>query len=213
MSAENSAREIIKNFTRARKFPQLIGRTPDGKRIVGGPYTLPQALGGAAVGGVLWLLFPLWAGGIVWNVGFFCGAVGLTVFLLGKLRLGGRSPASVMQGIGRALVAPEEAKINGRSVSPRQPRLVRSGGYITATPTSVAAMRCDAPVPAPANVAAAGPQMRTVDTTTTSTIPRGSHPSPLNPPLTGPPAPVPSSRPAARSSVKELLALAAASSE
>ena len=36
--------EVIRNFTAARKFPQLIGKTPDGKRIAGGPYTLTQGI-------------------------------------------------------------------------------------------------------------------------------------------------------------------------
>ena len=36
----------LKWYTRARKFPQLIGRTPDGTRIPGGPYTYTQVAAG-----------------------------------------------------------------------------------------------------------------------------------------------------------------------
>ena len=61
MNDDNNV-EVIKDFTTARKIPQLIGRTPDGKKLPFGPYTVPQAVSGAAVGAILWLLHPLWLG-------------------------------------------------------------------------------------------------------------------------------------------------------
>lgn len=133
--------EVIKNFTRGRKFPQLIGRTPDGKKIYGGPYTLPQVVGGGVAALILWVTRPLWLGGLVWNVGFALAVVLGTVFALGKLRLGGRSPASVLQGVVRALVVPREAKINGRTVRPRRAHLVHAGGRIHPASSEVEQMR------------------------------------------------------------------------
>ena len=41
--------EVVKWYTRARRFPQLIGKTADGTTIWGGPYTYTQAGVGAAV--------------------------------------------------------------------------------------------------------------------------------------------------------------------
>src|SRR5450759_686655 len=43
------APEVVKYYTRARKFPQLIGRTPDGAKIWGGPYTFTQAISAGVV--------------------------------------------------------------------------------------------------------------------------------------------------------------------
>lgn len=193
--------EVIKNFTRARKFPQLIGRTPDGKRILGGPYTFPQVIGGGVVGGVLWLLKPLWLGGVVWNVSFAGSAILVTVFVLGKLRLGGRSPASVLQGGAKAATVSPEPKINGRRIKVRAPHLVRAGGYVTVTPERVVALR-RAQIPA------------VVIDDPTPAAPPASQPSQPTKPVRPAAVPTPTARPAAaRSSVKELLALAAASSE
>ena len=49
MSDHERDTEVVKWYTRARRFPQLIGRTPDGARIWGGPYTYTQFFGGVAV--------------------------------------------------------------------------------------------------------------------------------------------------------------------
>ena len=39
---QSTSREVVKNYTRARKFPQLLGMTPDGKKLPGGPYSYTQ---------------------------------------------------------------------------------------------------------------------------------------------------------------------------
>lgn len=196
--------EVIKNFTRGRKFPQLIGRTPDGKKIYGGPYTLPQVVGGGVAALILWVTRALWLGGLVWNVGFSLAVVLGTVFALGKLRLGGRSPASVLQGVARALVVPRAAKINGHTVRPRRARLVHAGGRIHPVSSSVEHLR-GCPVETP--------DTSPVPVTMSTQPPAGQHA--IAPASTLPPhEPTPTSGPAAasprraRSSVKELLALA-----
>ncbi|MDJ0420528.1 hypothetical protein [Rhodococcus opacus] len=202
MSDDRTTGEVIKNFTRARKVPQLIGRTPDGKKLPFGPYTVPQAVSGAIVGALLWLLHPLWLrDSIFWNVGFFAFWSLGTVFVVGKLRFAGRGPASVAQGICAAAFAPAGAKIqiNGRRVTIRPPHLVRPSGYITADPT-VAELSA-AVVPQAVHIA-------TAEVTETASA------EPVAPrPQTSAPVPTPASGPthrAGRSSVKELLALAAA---
>jgi len=201
--------EVIKNFTRGRKFPQLIGRTPDGKKIIGGPYTLPQVVGGGVAALILWVTRAVWLGGLVWNVGFFLAVVLGTVFAMGKLRLGGRSPASVLQGVARAVVIPHAAKINGRPVRPRRARLVHAGCRIHPVPGGVAHRRDLAEPPHAESIpATTSASPRTEQQTTepeTSTV---------SPHLDEPPLPseragngaAPPRR--ARSSVKELLALA-----
>ena len=197
MNDDNNV-EVIKDFTTARKIPQLIGRTPDGKKLPFGPYTVPQAVSGAAVGAILWLLHPLWLGdNITWNVGFFVACCGGTVFVVGKLRLAGRSPASVAEGVKKAVFAPPEAnlKINGKRVNIRAPHLVHAGGYITADPRIedqlVAAVEPESPsesVPVAHN--AVGTRPRPHDHELPALSPNDPAPRP------------------GRSSVKELLALA-----
>lgn len=193
--------EVIKNFTRGRKFPQLIGRTPDGTKIFGGPYTLHQVVGGGVAALILWVTRALWLGGLVWNVGFFLAVVFGTVLALGKLRLGGRSPASVLQGVARALVVPRAAKINGHTVGPRRARLVHAGGRIHPVSSEVEHLRF--PVETP--------DTSPVPVTMSPQPPAGQHAIASASTL---PAhePTPTSDPAsprrARSSVKELLELA-----
>ena len=159
-----SQSEVIKNFTRGRKFPQLIGRTPDGKKILGGPYTLPQVAGGGVAALILWVTRGLWLGGLVWNVGFFLAVVLGTVFAMGKLRLGGRSPASVLQGVARAVVVPRTAKIDGHPVRPRRAHLVRAGGRMHPVPSGVACRDSLVEKPPPRSVPVPdGPELAAVD--------------------------------------------------
>ena len=49
MSGRDEAPETVRWYTRARKSPQLIGNTPDGAKLWGGPYTYRQGIGAAVV--------------------------------------------------------------------------------------------------------------------------------------------------------------------
>lgn len=55
--------EVVKWYTKARRFPQLLGRAPDGTRIPFGPYTMTQAIGAGAVIFAAKVLSGLWAHG------------------------------------------------------------------------------------------------------------------------------------------------------
>ena len=80
----------LKWYTRARKFPQLIGRTPDGTRIPGGPYTYTQVAAGVVTAVVLAQTTWLWAhGGLILNATIFIGATVGAVFAAGTLMLEG----------------------------------------------------------------------------------------------------------------------------
>lgn len=198
--------EVIKNFTRGRKFPQLIGRTPDGKKILGGPYTLPQVVGGGVAALILWVTRALWLGGLVWNVGFFLAVVLGTVFALGRLRLGGRSPASVLQGAARAVVVPRVARIDGHPVRARRARLVRVGGCVHPVPGVVDELRTRAEPPRTSPVLpTTSMPPRTERHSTPAVSPCPDDQNKPTPDLAGN-GETPPRR--ARSSVKELLALA-----
>lgn len=114
---EHESREIAKTFTRTRRIPQLIGRTSDGARIPGGPYTMTQAIGGFVVGWLLYLTMGLWGGGsAMWNWAMALTAVGIAVFLLGRLPIGGRNPMSMLMGFGNATLAGKPTAVGGLSM-------------------------------------------------------------------------------------------------
>lgn len=119
--------QIVRWYTRARRFPQLIGRTPDGARIPGGPYTITQV----ATAGVLMLIAlkttSLWAHyGLIGNGLLLAGAVYGLIFLLGKIPLGSRSPLAVGAGAWRALSSPTTGRLGGRPVRLRRPHRVQN---------------------------------------------------------------------------------------
>lgn len=138
--------EVIRNFTAARKFPQLIGKTPDGKRIAGGPYTLTQFVGGAGALVGLYLTRGVWWSqlGMQWSIVLVVTVVVGTVVLLGRIRPGGRSPLSVAAGAARALSAEAETRTTAdrASLSPTaairrkrgRPHVVPAAAYIWPTP-------------------------------------------------------------------------------
>ncbi|MBB1033316.1 hypothetical protein G6031_02795 [Dietzia sp. CQ4] len=122
-----STQDIAKVYTATRRFPQLIGRTSDGSRIWGGPYTYTQIFGGGAALFVLWKSMALWSigGGLMdWAVVLTLTA-GVVVGL-GKLPLGGRNPLSMLQGVGNAVAATAPREVGGVTIRPRKPQAVYS---------------------------------------------------------------------------------------
>ncbi len=136
---EAPAVEVVKWYTRARKFPQLIGRTPDGRRIPGGPYTFTQAIGAGVVLLVGVNTMGLWAGyGLIGNGLILLGAAYGMVLLLGRIPVGSRSPLAVVSGGVRALGAPRVGRLAGRPVRLRRPRRVRHRVVISSVPAAAA---------------------------------------------------------------------------
>ena len=125
-SPNSGDQQVVRWYTRARRFPQLIGRTPDGARIPGGPYTITQV----ATAGVLMLIAlkttSLWAHyGLIANGLLLAGVVYGVVFLLGKIPLGSRNPLAIAAGAWRALSAPSTGRLAGRPVRLRRPHRVQ----------------------------------------------------------------------------------------
>lgn len=118
--------EVVKWYTRARKFPQLIGRTPDGAKIWGGPYTFTQVVGAGVVLFVGVNTMGLWAGyGLIGNAMILLGVAYGVVLLLGRVPVGSRSPVAVLLGCIHAVSAPPTGRIAGRPVRIRRPHTVR----------------------------------------------------------------------------------------
>lgn len=177
-------------YTRARKFPELVGKTPDGKRLPGGPYTLTQVIGGFAFGYLLYKAAGIWAhAGAIWNIAIWFGATYGFVWLLGRIPPGARNPVSLVAGVIRSVTSPSVGRIGGRRVVLKRPYQLRHR-VLVATPIAASSSTSAAdptPVVTPPAHAAAR-------------ITQSSDPTPL------PPGPaVPAARPAL-SGVQRLLA-------
>ena len=156
---EATAVEKVKWYTLARRFPQLIGRTPDGARIPGGPYTVTQAVGGMGILAVGYYSMGLWASfGTFGNFAALILVTGAAIIGLGRIPLGARNPVSIGIGAARAASAPRAGRLRGKAVRIRAPHQVRHRivvcrliptGDPTAIPTPVTTSTTAPPPPAP----------------------------------------------------------------
>lgn len=157
---------VAKWYTRARKFPQLIGRTADGARLWGGPYTITQVV---AAGGLLLVgsrTMTLWARfGFLGNALVGVGVLVATVWGLGRVPPGVRNPISVMTCAWLAVAAPATGRLGGRPVKIGRPRRLRHRvrlyrGALPAAPAAPAVSESSFPASSPATPAADMPPVR-----------------------------------------------------
>ncbi len=122
MSSLDDGPEIVRFYTRARRFPQLIGKTPDGFKIPGGPYTYTQTIVGAAM---IWLgsqILGVWGRfGLIGNFIVLAAVTYGVVFSLGRLPVGGRSPLTAATGLLRAFSTSPHGHLAGRPLRPTSP--------------------------------------------------------------------------------------------
>ena len=124
--------EIVKWYTRARRFPQLIGKTPDGATIWGGPYTYTQVIAGVATIVVGSKTTWLWGHfGPIGNALILLGVTYGLVLVLGRMPIGSRNPLSVGTGAIRALSSPAQGHLGGTPVRIHRPQRARSRLVIT----------------------------------------------------------------------------------
>lgn len=122
MNTRPDGYEVVKWYTRARRFPQLIGKTPDGARIWGGPYTYTQVVGAAVVLVVGVKTVTLWGRlGMIGNAVLLLAITYTVALLLGRLPVGSRNPLAVGAGVLRALWAPAGGRCGGSPVRLRRP--------------------------------------------------------------------------------------------
>lgn len=119
--------EIVRWYTRARRFPQLIGKTATGGMIWGGPYTYVQV--GVGVGCFIVGTQTVWLWGHFGLIGnailLLAVSYGL-VIIVGRLPIGMRNPLLIGAGALRALSAPAQGTLRGRPLRLRPPHRVRS---------------------------------------------------------------------------------------
>lgn len=110
----------LKWYTRARKFPQLIGRAPDGTRIPGGPYTYTQVLAGGVAALLMAQTTWLWArGGLIGNATIFLAVVAGVIYGVGKLPPGMRNPLVLTSGLFN--LAKRGYQLDGKPLPIRKP--------------------------------------------------------------------------------------------
>lgn len=146
-------------FTHVRRFPQLIGKTPDGRRIWGGPYTQTQVM---ATAGILFLgsktqhLWGVW--GLLGDSVALLSVAGGIGFLLGRVPIGMRNPVTILLEVWSSLSAPSTGRYSGRPIRLPRPhrarrrRVLIDPSSIVILPPASAEASADAPeqVSAPA---------------------------------------------------------------
>lgn len=151
-TSSGEAYEVVKWYTRARRFPQLIGKTPDGATIWGGPYTYTQVIAGVAFIVIGSKTTWLWGHfGLIGNALILLGCAYGLVVLLGRLPIGSRNPIAVGSGAIRALSSPTQGHLGGAKVRIRRPRPSRSRLVINHNAPSLAEIqqrRANPPAPA-----------------------------------------------------------------
>lgn len=166
--------EIIRWYTKARRFPKLIGKTPEGRAIWGGPYTQTQFVVGVVLLFLMSKTTGLWGHfGLLGNIAVALGVSYGATWGLGKLPLGARNPFAIAAGGYAVLMAPHEGRFAGRRVTVPKPTRARSRVTIAAAP-----LLDLTPAPDPARVSDAEssaasetePVMRRVDTHPMSTV-------------------------------------------
>lgn len=125
---KNEETEVVKWYTRARRFPQLIGKTHDGTPLWGGPYTYTQVIVGVGILIVGVKTTSLWGRfGLIGNALLLLSMAYGVVLLVGRLPIGSRNPLSVGAGAVRAWSAPRLGRQGGTPVRARRPtRVTRS---------------------------------------------------------------------------------------
>lgn len=130
--SESDVAEVVKWYTRSRRFPQLIGKTPDGARLWGGPYTYTQVITAAAVLVIGAKTAGVWGHfGMVGNAIVLLGSAYAATLLAGRLPVGSRNPISVVAGAVRAVRAPAWGTCAGTPLRPERPHRVTGRLIIT----------------------------------------------------------------------------------
>ena len=129
--------ELVRWYTRARRFPQLIARTPDGTKLPGGPYSIHQVVAAGVLLVVGFNTMGMWARfGFMTNVVVLLGVTWLVVYGIGRIPLGARNPISVATGVVQAITASGSGRYAGRPVRLPRPTRVQQRVLI---PTTTAA--------------------------------------------------------------------------
>lgn len=119
---DDEQRETGKFYSAARSFKQLLGVTPDGTSIPGGPYTVTQFVLGLAVLAVGFLSRPLWGDSLLQDAIYIGAATVGVIFVTGKIPSTRRNPFKMVQAVWRLLRHSRQGVYRGRPADEVLPR-------------------------------------------------------------------------------------------
>lgn len=167
MAVEVEEKEVARFFTRSRRFRKFLGRLPDGTKLPGGPYTIPQGLVLAVVLIVACVTQGLWGTGtafvdfplafaFAWAAAWGAGRIPMTRRNLFSVITGGmtamlRTSAGSFRGAPLRIRPPHQA--TGKSHIGKEPNRP-----IAPAPAEPVVEVRPAPAPAPATTSAPQPQ-------------------------------------------------------
>lgn len=121
MPDTESPGEVARFYTRARKFPKLIGRLHDGTRIPGGPYTISQLVALVVLTTGAMLTRGIWGSAVLFDL-IVSLAIGIGgAFTLGLLPSQQRNLLSVTNGLISATSSSASGHYRGKTVQLRAP--------------------------------------------------------------------------------------------
>lgn len=118
--------EVLRWYTRARKIPRFVGKAPGGGRYPGGPYTITQAVGAAAVLIAGQQTMSVWGRfGVLPNLAILAVAVAATLFGLKLVKPSGRDPVSALLALMAVTTSNRWGHHGERKIITRTPHAVR----------------------------------------------------------------------------------------
>lgn len=118
---------VAKFYTRARRFPKLIGKLHDGTRIPGGPYTITQVIVGGLFLFVAMQTRSLWTwGSLIIDLPLALATTWGVAWVFGLIPQTNRNILSVAASGLAAFSSPLNGRFKGKPVRFRQPHRARS---------------------------------------------------------------------------------------
>ncbi|MEU2354533.1 hypothetical protein ABZ599_16450 [Streptomyces misionensis] len=121
------------SYTRARKYPLVIGKLPGAGRIPGGPYTITQIVTMVVVFGSLALTQSLWAHFGLANILIMIALPWGVAWVLRYARIDGRDPARALRSLLVYASSPVGGRLAGRPQWQSRPHLTRTTCTIRVT--------------------------------------------------------------------------------
>ncbi len=128
MTDDRDADEVVRFHTRGVRFPRLIGKTADGTRLPGGPYTITQVVATVTVFIAGQWTRPVWGGNGLTSDYLALVAVAVVVgFALRHATFGPRDPVTTAIAVIGLYLAPRTGRLGGRGVRRPAPSRVTAG--------------------------------------------------------------------------------------
>ncbi|MFI6608008.1 hypothetical protein [Streptomyces sp. NPDC050507] len=117
-------------YTKARRHPSMIGQW-DGRRLWGGPYSVPQFITMGVVFAAMILLLvvvpSLWAEFGLFNLVALVLFPYMSSLLVRRLHIDGRNPFAAMASTAGLLVGGQRRRLGGRQLRQTEPRPLPCG--------------------------------------------------------------------------------------